>query len=161
MLDEGVARIDQDQRDTPVSAILACMPVEPSSAMPNPDDFDRQLRDLTSGQAEPPKFTELSAAERLRRAPSPPPPSAKKPSRLNWRRARKARQLRKPVAEPGRKGNEGPGRAKRRRETQARPAQNAASRRRRRLLAITKTVGVVVAFAALLYGLHLLGFGPQ
>jgi hypothetical protein len=29
------------------------------------------------------------------------------------------------------------------------------------LLAIAKTVGVVVAFVALLYGLHLLGFGPQ
>ncbi len=123
--------------------------------MPDPDDFDQQLRDLTSGQAEPAKFTELSAAERLRRVPSPPPA----PSRLKWRRARKARQLRKPVADSGRKpGGLG---SVRRRRPRARPAQNAAGRRRQRLLAIAKTVGVLVAFAALLYGLHLLGFGPQ
>lgn len=125
------------------------MPVEFSSAMPDPDDFDQQLRDLTSGQAEPAKFTELSAAERLRRVPSPPPP----PKRKNWRSARKARQLRKPVPGPGRQ----PGQPKRR----PRPRQNAASTRKRRLIAAAKVVGIVVAFAALLYGLHLLGFGPQ
>lgn len=139
------------------------MPVEPSSAMPDPDDLDRQLRDLTSGQVEPPKFTELSAAERLRRVPSPPTPPARttKRSRFGWRNARKARQLRRPVGEPGRKPGSRRGWAKRRRQMQARPAQNVAGRRRRRLLTTAKTVGVVVAFAALLYGLHLLGFGPQ
>jgi hypothetical protein len=108
------------------------MPVEFSSAMPDPDEFDQQLRDLTSGQAEPAKFTELSAAERLRRVPNPPPP----PRRLKWRNARKARQLR------------------------SRPARPANSRKQR-LIAVAKVVGIVVAFAALLYGLHLLGFGPQ
>lgn len=148
-----------------MSAILACMPVEPSSAMPDPDDLDRQLRDLTSGLAEPPKFTELSAAERLRRLPGPPaPPPVTRRSQRKWRSARKARQLRKPTAEPGPKRGTGPGSAKRRpgiRGMQARPAPNAANRRKRRLLTIVKTVGVVVAFAALLYGLHLLGFGPQ
>jgi hypothetical protein len=123
--------------------------------MPDPDDFDQQLRDLTSGQAEPAKFTELSAAERLRRTPSPPPA----PSRMNWRKARKARQLRKPAGDSGRKQG-GLGSA-RRRGRLARPPQNAAGRRRQRLLALAKTVGVLVAFAALLYGLHLLGFGPQ
>ena len=143
------------------SAILPCMPVEPSSAMPDPDDFDQQLRDLTSGQAEPAKFTELSAAERLRRVPSPPPsPSRKKSSRANWRNARKARDLRRPVGEPSPKRGSGPGWAKRRRGMQARPPMNAASRRKRFLTA-ARTVGIIVAFAALLYGLHLLGFGPQ
>jgi hypothetical protein len=126
------------------------MPVEFSSAMPDPDEFDQQLRDLTSGQAEPPKFTELSAAERLRRVPSPPPAPRR---RMNWRKARKARQLRKPIPEPGRK----PAGATKRR---ARPPQSRGSRRKQRLYALAKVVGIVIAFAALLYGLHLLGFGP-
>ena len=134
------------------SAILASMPVESSSAMPDPDEFDQQLRDLTSGQAEPAKFTELSAAERLRRVPSPPPPPQRR-RRFGWRNARKARQLRKPIPEPGRRQ---PGQPKRK----PRPVQNAASRRKQRWLSTAKVVGVIVAFAALLYGLHLLGFGP-
>lgn len=120
--------------------------------MPDPDEFDQQLRDLTSGQAEPAKFTELSAAERLRRVPSPPPPPKRR--RPGWRSARKARQLRKPVPEPGQAQA---GQAKRRSPPRPKPA----STRRRRFIAIAKVVGVVVAFAALLYGLHLLGFGPQ
>src|SRR3984957_10347922 len=81
------------------SAILACMPVEYSSAMPDPDEFDRQLRDLTSGQAKPARFTELSAAERAKRAPAPPPPTKK-----GWRAAQKAKKLRRPVGDPGPKG---------------------------------------------------------
>lgn len=120
---------------------------------PDPDEFEQQLRDLTSGQAEPAKFTELSAAERLRRVPSPPPPQP--PKRINWRDARKARQLRKPVAEPGRKQ---PGNASRRTQ---RPRPSSASGRKRRLVSTAKVVGIVVAFAALLYVLHHLGFGPH
>src|SRR5215472_15697181 len=107
--------------------------------MPDPDELDQQLRDLTSGQAEPAKFTELSAAERLRRVPSPPPP----PKRRNWRTARKARQLRKPVPEPGHKAAVRANRIRRR--------QYAASSRRRRLITLAKVVGILVAFAALLY----------
>ena len=125
------------------------MPVEFSSAMPDPDEFDQQLRDLTSGQAEPAKFTELSAAERLRRAPGPPPP----PPRRNWRSSRKARQLRKPVPEPSRKRAD-------RTSKRSRPSAPAGGRKRR-LIATAKVVGVLVAFAALLYGLHLLGYGPR
>jgi len=121
--------------------------------MPDPDEFDQQLRDLTSGQAEPAKFTELSAAERLRRVPSPPPPPQRKKRRLNVRDARKARQLRRPIPEPGRR----PGARTKRRRT---PRQTTATSRRRRLIATAKVLGIVVAFAALLYGLHLLGFGP-
>lgn len=116
--------------------------------MPDPDEFDQQLRDLTSGQAQPAKFTELSAAERLRRVPTPPPP----PKRKNWRSARKARQLGKPVPEPGR--------AYRPKKRRRRPPAPAGSRKRR-LVATAKVVGIVVAFASLLYGLHLLGFGPR
>jgi hypothetical protein len=124
--------------------------------MPDPDDFDAQLRNLTSGQAEPARFTELSAAERAKRAPSPPPP----PSKLNWRKARKARQLRRPLDDQPRKRSSG-------RSARRTPAWAAAQRkpapgnRRQRLLMIARTVGVLIAFAALLYGLHLLGFGPQ
>jgi len=129
--------------------------------MPDPDDFDQQLRDLTSGQAEPAKFTEPSAAERLRRVPTPPPTPSRTKSRISRRNAKKARELRRPVGEPGPKQGRGPGWAKRRRGKLARPAMNAAGRRRQRFLTVAKTVGVLVAFAALLYGLHLLGFGPQ
>jgi hypothetical protein len=118
--------------------------------MPDPDEFDQQLRDLTSGQAEPAKFTELSAAERLRRVPNPPPPP---PRRLKWRNARKARQLRKPVSQPARRPQD-------RTKPRSRPSRPA-NRRRQRWIAVAKVVGIVVAFAALLYGLHLLGFGPQ
>jgi hypothetical protein len=147
------------------SAILACMPVEFSSAMPDPDDFDAQLRDLTSGQAEPAKFTELSAAERAKRAPGPPPPA-----KLSWRKARKARQLRRPVGDQGlrppggTKGRAGPGGAKGRPKGSSFSAQRKPSpsgQRRRKVVAIARTVGILIAFAALLYGLHLLGFGPQ
>ncbi len=136
------------------SAILACMPVEYSSAMPDPDEFDRQLRDLTSGQAEPAKFTELSAAERARRSAPPPPPA--KP---NWRATRKAKQLRRPVGDP--RGKRGGQAAAKRRSSAARFPRQRAAGGRRRLLSILRTVGILVAFAALLYGLHLLGFGPN
>jgi hypothetical protein len=139
------------------SAILARMPVEFSSAMPDPDDFDAQLRNLTSGQAEPAKFTELSAAERARRALGPPPP----PTKLNWRKARKARQLRRP---PNEQGGRSPGSAKGRPQgspPSAKRKPSPSSNRRGKVLAVVRTVGILIAFAALLYGLHLLGFGPQ
>jgi hypothetical protein len=125
--------------------------------MPDPDDFDQQLRDLTSGQAEPAKFTELSAAERIRRLPPPPAPP-----RRNWRNGRKARQLRRPAGETGRKqaGNRRAWSPKGFSQA-GQPQRNSASQRRRRLMTIAKTVGILVAFAALLYGLHLLGMGPQ
>ena len=124
--------------------------------MPDPDEFDRQLRDLTSGQAEPARFTELSAAERARRAPAPPPPTKK-----GWRAAQKAKKLRRPVGDPGPK-RRGPKAGKRpssgRRFTQQR---RPAASRRQRLLSAARTIGILIAFAALLYGLHLLGFGPS
>jgi hypothetical protein len=145
------------------SAKLARTPVEYSSAMPDPDDFDEQLRNLTSGQAEPAKFTELSAAERARRNSATPPP----PAKLSWRKARKAKQLRKPFDEPGPK-SPGSKNSKRRLSAVGSPQRGSPQRkakpaggRRRPLLAIARVVGVLVAFAALLYGLHLLGFGPQ
>ena len=123
--------------------------------MPDPDDFDQQLRDLTSGQAEPARFTELSAAERARRNQSPPPP-AKKQSR---RKARKARELRKPVGDPGRKRTSRG--SKRKLSAVGSTARQPRASRRQRLLSAARVVGILVAFAALLYGLHLLGLGPQ
>ncbi|HEX9624718.1 MAG TPA: hypothetical protein VF979_10100 [Streptosporangiaceae bacterium] len=121
--------------------------------MPDSDDFDRQLRDLTSGQAEPAKFQELSAAERARRAATPPP----SPSKLNWRKSRKARKLRRPLSESGKK----PGPPQAKRKTPSMASRTPAARRKQRFLQIARTVGILIAFAALLYGLHLLGFGPQ
>jgi hypothetical protein len=125
--------------------------------MPDPDDFDQQLRDLTSGQAEPAKFTELSAAERARRRQGQPPPPAKK----SRRKARKARQLRQPIGETGRKRTS-QGR-KRKLSAVGSTARKPGSpgTRRQKLLGAARFVGVLVAFAALLYGLHLLGLGPQ
>jgi hypothetical protein len=129
--------------------------------MSDPDEFERQLRDLTSGQAEPAKFTELSAAERIRRLPPPPA----KPGKMSRRNARKARELRKPVGETGRaRGPDGSGKprgsGRRSASSISRPNRNL-SPRRQRLLTVARTVGVLVAFVALLYGLHLLGFGPH
>ena len=121
--------------------------------MPDQDDFDRQLRDLTSGQAEPAKFQELSAAERARRAPTPPPSTSKK----NWRNNRKAKKLRRPVSEPGKR----PGTPQPKRKTPSMASRTPAARRKQRFLKVLRTVGVLIAFAALLYGMHLLGFGPQ
>jgi hypothetical protein len=129
--------------------------------MPDPDDFDKQLRDLTSGKTEPPKYTELSAAERARRQGGPPPPTA----RQNRRNARKAKQLRKPLGETGSKSPKPAGK-KRRLSAVGSSAQKkgkagSGNRRRQRLLSAARVVGVLIAFAALLYGLHLLGLGPQ
>ncbi|HUC56436.1 MAG TPA: hypothetical protein VMA95_03485 [Streptosporangiaceae bacterium] len=124
--------------------------------MPDPDDFDQQLRDLTSGQAEPARFTELSAAERARRSQSPPPPATKQKRRS----AKKARQLRKPIGDTGAKRAPRGKRKLRAVGSTARKPRPAGSRRQR-LLYAARVVGILVAFAALLYGLHLLGFGPQ
>jgi hypothetical protein len=125
--------------------------------MPDPDDFDQQLRDLTSGQAEPAKFTELSAAERARRNQSPPPPAAK----ASRRSAKKAKQLRKPVGDSGPKRT-GSGKRKRKLSAVGSTARKPSpGRRRQRLLSAARVTGVLIAFAALLYGLHLLGLGPQ
>lgn len=138
------------------SAILACMPVE-YNAVPEPDDFDQQLRDLTSGQAEPARFTELSAAERARRAATPPPAQ---PGKRQWRKARKARQLRKPLGPQGRKQ---PGRGQAAPKRRGRPAYSARPKgtKRDRMIATARTTAVLIAFVVLLLVLHLLGFGPQ
>ena len=125
--------------------------------MPDPDDFDRQLRDLTSGQAEPAKFQELSAAERARRAPTPPPAPSKMKSKMNWRNNRKAKKLRRPVDDPGKR----PGTPQPKRKAPSMASRTPAARRKARSLQILRTVGILIAFVALLYGLHLLGFGPQ
>jgi hypothetical protein len=120
--------------------------------VPEPDEFDRQLRELSSGSAEPAKFTELSAAERARQAAIRPVPQS---GRGGWRNARKARKLRKPVAG----GAPGPS-GKRTRDPSAARRPPATSRGRQ-WRSVARTVVILVAFAALVYGLHLLGFGPQ
>src|SRR5215472_6115009 len=102
------------------------MPNQRGPAIPDPDEFDRQLRNIASGKAEPPKFTELSAAERARQAerakqgeraarPATPP-------RMTWRSARKAKKLRRPVQEPERAN--GSARARRTSRQQRTPADS-------------------------------------
>jgi hypothetical protein len=145
------------------------MPAEHDPAPAEPDDLDRQLRDLTSGVAEAPRFTEPSAAERARLAAKraggrPSGARAARPAgsatrrAKGWRSARRARELRRPVQEPGQPGQPRPIR----RNTGAaagRPAFR--SRRSRRLRSAAKMTGIVVGFIALLLVLHMLGFGPQ
>jgi hypothetical protein len=76
---------------------------------------------------------------------------------MNWRRSRKAKKLRRPVSEPGKP----PGAPRAKRKTPSMASRSPAARRKARFLQILRTVGILIAFAALLYGLHLLGFGPQ
>jgi hypothetical protein len=130
------------------------MPVE-YNAVPEPDDFDQQLRDLTSGQAEPARFTELSAAERARRAASTPQAP---PRKMKWRSARKAKQLRKPLGPQGRKPpGRGQGGPKRRGPQKPRPAGS----KRQRLIRAARTTAILIGFVVLLLVLHVLGFGPH
>jgi hypothetical protein len=76
---------------------------------------------------------------------------------MNWRNNRKARKLRRPLGEPGKK----PSTPQAKRKAPSMASRTPAARRKARFLQIVRTVGVLIAFAALLYGLHLLGFGPQ
>jgi hypothetical protein len=132
------------------------MSPERGPSVPGPDDFDRQLRDLTSGSAGAARYREPSAEERAKQA------AQRKPrQRAGWRGSAKARQLRGPV-NPPRQGSRGPLRRRRLRlvggNGARRPAPGA---RRARLLSIAKMVAILVGFIALLIVLHLLGLGPQ
>jgi hypothetical protein len=131
---------------------------DPASA-PEPDDLDRQLRELTSGVAQAPKFTEPSAAERARQAArrANAHPAGKPGARpRGWRTARKARGLRRPVSEPGRAGRQG-----RLRSAGAGSRPAARSPRAQRIRSAARTAAIVIGFAVLLFVLHVLGFGPQ
>ena len=131
------------------------MSTERGPAIPGPDDFDRQLRDLTSGSADAARFREPSAEERAKQAAQ-----RRRRQRTGWRNAAKASQLRRPTSSP-RQGS-GPWRRRRLRvvggRTSRRPAPGA---RRARLRSIAKMAGILVGFVALLIVLHLLGLGPQ
>jgi hypothetical protein len=138
------------------------MPAEHSPAVPGPDEFDRQLRDLTSGASGAPKFREPSAQERAMH-PARPAGPADPAAMLNWRNARKARKLRKPVSSDGPRRSGPAGRRGRLRVVGgiADRGWSARSSRRRRLRSVAKTAGILIAFAALLMLLHALGLGPR
>jgi len=135
------------------------MSAEQGPAAPDPDDLDRQLRELTSGVAEAPRFTEPSAAERARLAAgrgSAKP--ASRPSKSAWRNTRKTRKLRRPIDSPGRPGRArsgGGGPAARRKPAKARTPKQ------QRLRSAAKAAAILIGFVALLLLLHALGFGPQ
>ena len=134
------------------------MPVEQSPAVPSPDEFDRQLRDLTSGASGAATFREPSAQERA----AHPAARLGKPGKTSWRNARKARKLRRPVVAPERPGAKRTGRGHLRVVGgTARRSGAAAGSARQRLRSAAKTAGVLVGFAALIVVLHLLGLGPQ
>ncbi|HXL18895.1 MAG TPA: hypothetical protein VN961_15385 [Streptosporangiaceae bacterium] len=135
------------------------MSMEHRAAVPNPDDFDRQLRDLTSGAAETARYREPSAVERGRRAARPG-----RRLRVSWRDARRARNLRKPVtAGDGRRASSGRfwQRARLRRRGPSTIRRPVAGSRRMRLLSLAKGAGILVGFIALLFLMHMLGLGPQ
>jgi hypothetical protein len=132
------------------------MSTERGPSVPGPDDFDRQLRDLTSGSAGAARYREPSAEERAKQA------AQRKPRQgTGWRGSAKARQLRGPVNSP-RQGSRGPLRRRRLRLVGGNGARRQApSARRARLLSLAKMAGILVGFVALLIVLHLLGLGPQ
>src|SRR5215469_4274589 len=113
---------------------------------PDPDEMDRHLREITSGQAGEATFREPSAAERTRR-----PVRAVSTGRMSWRKARKAAKLRKPVQEPGRT------RAKVR---QARPHTATRGKRRRRARVLLTLSVVLAMLAGVGYGLSRFGLLP-
>jgi hypothetical protein len=150
------------------------MATEHGQGTPSQDDFERQLRDLHSGTAGDAKFREPSAAERARRA-ARRRQSSRQPSRrpMSWGRARQARKLRRPVTDVGSGTGTGSGtqRSKlgrlwhrlalfgRGRPGPRRPL--APGDRRRRLRSLAKGAAILVGFVALLFLMHMLGFGPQ
>ncbi len=133
-----------------------CMPIEPSPAAPGPDDFDRQLREITSGTAGAARFRELSAAERAKLSGR----RSRMPKALRKRLT--ARKLRKPSSAPPSKRPASARAGRRRLRVVGGRGYNAAQRtQRQRLLAVAKSAGILVGFVLLLVVLHLLGFGPQ
>jgi hypothetical protein len=133
--------------------------MEHLAGVPSPDDFDRQLRDLTSGAAGSARYREASAGERARRAARPGGRL-----RVSWRNARRARNLRKPVtAGDGRRASSGRfwQRAGLRRGRPSAVRPPAAGSPRRRLLSLAKGAGILFGFVALLFLMHMLGLGPH
>jgi hypothetical protein len=145
------------------------MSTQHGEGAPSPDEFDRQLRDLYSGSAGGAKFREPSAAERAKRAARRRREASRQQRRqpLSWPKSRQARKLRKPVASadatrrlPAQRSWRrwlGPlGRIGSRPRRPLSPAD-----RRRRLRSLARGAGILAGFVALLFLLHMLGFGPQ
>jgi len=135
----------------------------PDGVPPGQDDLDRGLREIISGLAGEARFKEPSAAERARRPVQPAHVGRRPGRRPGWRAARKANKLRQPVSGP-----EQPS-AKYWRVTSGRgalagrqrPTPPPRSRRGQRARSLARPVAILLAFGGLLYGLHVLGFGPQ
>jgi hypothetical protein len=135
---------------------------EHGAAVPGPEDFDRQLRHLTSGAAESARYREPSAVERATRAGRAMRRGHR--PRVSWRNARRARKLREPVRSgDGRHaGSRGYWlRAPLRRGRLSATRRPAPGLRRRRLLSLAKGAGILVGFVALLFVMHMLGLGPH
>jgi hypothetical protein len=133
------------------------MSTEHGPANPGSDDFDRQLRDLTSGSAGAARFREPSAEERAKQAANRGP----RHQRTGWRKAAKARKLRRPVGSPNR-GSQAPRRKRRLKVVGgSNSGRLAPGARAARLRSFAKTAGILVGFVALLIVLHLLGLGPR
>jgi len=139
--------------------ILGYMSMEKPEAVPGPDDFDRQLRDVTSGAVGAARYREPSAIERARRAAQPGGPL-----RISWRNARRARMLRKPVtAGSGSRPSSGRFwlRARLHRGRLSAIRRPTPGSRRRRLVSLAKGAGILAGFVALLFLMHMLGLGPH
>ncbi len=129
------------------------MPPPQDGKPPGPDEIDRGLHEILEGVGGEAAVREPSAAERAAERPGP---GSGKPAR--WRGYLKAGRLRWPVRAPGQR----PG-SRRWRHRRAAAAGRPGSRNRRlgRAGSALRWIGILLVFAALLYGLHLLGFGPH
>ena len=144
------------------------MSTQHGEGAPSPDEFDRQLRDLYSGSSGVAKFREPSAAERAKRAAKRRrEPGRQRRRPMSWQKSRQARKLRRPVTGAPASGNHATHRSWRRwlgplgrLRSGPRRALSPADRRQR-LRTLARRAGILVGFIALLFLLHMLGFGPQ
>jgi hypothetical protein len=135
------------------------MSMENRAEVPDPDDFERQLREVTSGAAGSARYREPSAVERAKLTTQP----GHRP-RVSRRNARRGRMLRKPVTagDARRTGSRRvwqPARLRRGRVSAIR--RSAAGSRRKQLRSLAKGAGILAGFVALLFLMHMLGFGPH
>jgi hypothetical protein len=145
------------------------MSTQHGEGAPSPDEFDRQLRELYSGSSGVAKFREPSAAERAKRAAKRRREANRQRRRqpMSWQKSRQARKLRRPVASESASGGRATQRSWRRwlgplgRITSGQRRPLSPADRRSRLHSLAKGAGILVGFVALLFLLHMLGFGPQ
>jgi hypothetical protein len=143
------------------------MPSPQDGKPPGPDEIDRGLREILEGVGGDSALREPSAAERAAAPARPRKPGrgARRGKWRGWYGRRRARKLNRPARGGGQSGGWRRLGLSQRRGPQRRGPQRRgpAGRgiRHRKLAVALRWAGILLLFAALLFGLHLLGFGPQ